>query len=146
MDVIICDLDGTLCDIGHRLHLAKEKKWDEFHALLENDGIHEDVAHVIMGMPLHMKIIALTGRTEKYRDLTNKWLDKNEIVFDELIMRPDDDFTADHILKPRMLAEYFGSMEELKAHVIVILEDRDRVISAWRALNVPVWQCRLEGY
>ena len=89
-------------------------------------------------------IIALTGRNERYRKITEDWLHDQLISPDYLLMRPDDDFTSDHILKPQMLTEW--RMEHPDVGIAFILEDRDKVVEAWRNLGYNAWQVRPGGY
>jgi FMN phosphatase YigB (HAD superfamily) len=146
-DVIIVDLDGTLCNSSHRDHLAQQKLWDEFNASASADEPWEDVAVVIKAMQLQgFKIYGLTGRSHKWHTLTVGWLIRNGVHLDALMMRPEDDYTSDHDLKPKMLAAMFGDIENAKGRVLFILEDRDKVVEAWRNLGFRCWQVQPGGY
>ena len=35
--IVVCDLDGTLSDYGHRIHLLKERDYEAFNAAGIND-------------------------------------------------------------------------------------------------------------
>lgn len=144
--VVVVDLDGTLCDCLHRVHLAQNKQWDEFHSNLVGDSVHEDVAIVISNLDEDTLVIGLTGRNERYRMMTDSWLEKNKILLDDVIMRPDGNFESDHILKPRMLIDYFSNIDNAKKRVICILDDREKVVNAFRELGFPCWQVRPERY
>jgi FMN phosphatase YigB (HAD superfamily) len=143
--VVVVDLDGTLCNSGHRDHLAQAREYDAFNARLVDDLPHDDVKwllDVISRLPAEeVQIIALTGRSEKFRKLTLEWFMKHGIAIDDLIMRPEHDYTSDHELKPRMLEEHVARKD-----VLFILEDRERVVEAWRNLGYNCWQCRVGGY
>lgn len=144
---VVVDFDGTLCDCLHRVPFAQQRDWDSFHNALSDDKVHEDVAMLIGNLAPEIKIIGLTGRNERYRQKTLDWLRKNDLdVFEEIIMRPDNDFMPDHLLKPLMLAEYFGDMETAKENVICILDDRDKVVSAFREIGFSVFHVRPERY
>lgn len=144
---IIIDLDGTLCNSAHREELARNREWEAFHDLLIHDQPHDDVVEFMRAADDLNKMIALTGRPEKYRNLTLEWLNKNELnLFEQLIMRPDDDWRSDHVLKPEMLFTYFGSKEKALESVLVILEDRDRLVEEWRNLGFRCWQVQPGGY
>jgi hypothetical protein len=147
MKSIIVDLDGTLCDSAHRDHLAMAGLWEEFHSGLTDDKVHKDVAEVITIMSdAGYLIIGLTGRNEKFRYKTLGWLGLNKISLDHLIMRPDNNYQSDYTLKPRMLADQFGSQESALNNVLMILEDRDKVVEAWRNLGYRCWQVQPGGY
>jgi FMN phosphatase YigB (HAD superfamily) len=141
---IVVDLDGTLCDSSHREHLAVNKEWDAFHAAGKIDEPHGDVLWLLRNLPPDTTMIGLTGRNERYRLQTVEWLTNHDIFFDELLMRPDDDFTSDHILKPDMLGHWRERNPD--ASIICVLEDRDRVVENWRNLGYNCWQVRPGGY
>lgn len=147
MRTIIVDLDGTLCDSAHRDHLAQAGLWDDFHSALTDDKLHKDVAETIDIMSdAGYMIVGLTGRNEKYRYKTLGWLQLNKVSLDLLIMRPDNNYESDHVLKPRMLADHFGTQENALKHVAFILEDRDKVVEAWRNHGFRCWQVQPGGY
>jgi hypothetical protein len=146
MTTIVIDLDGTLANCEHRQQHAQNGDWAMFHSLLSDDQPHVDVVwflEAISWAPLTPNIIALTGRNERYREATMKWFRECGIhQIDLLVMRPDDDYTSDHILKPRMLQDQFASKDEMMAEVLFILEDRDKVVDAWREIGFNCWQVR----
>jgi hypothetical protein len=146
-DIIIVDLDGTLCNSGHREHHAQAKEWDLFHSKLVEDKPNVDVAEVVAGMQAWgCKAYGLTGRNEAHRPATMKWLAANGVELDALVMRPDNDWRPDHELKPAALHAVFGTMEIALSRVLFILEDRDRVVEAWRNLGFKCWQVQPGGY
>lgn len=144
-NIIVVDLDGTLCNSGHREHLAVAGHWDDFHALLRDDEPWPDVLWLLENVP-QATLIGLTGRNERYRPATLKWLEKYDIWFDVLLMRPDDNYQSDHELKPKMLDVWLDELGFSHADVLFILEDRERVTEAFRNLGHNVWQVRSPGY
>tara|TARA_Y100000310_G_C20547602_1_gene746375 strand:- start:703 stop:1140 length:438 start_codon:yes stop_codon:yes gene_type:complete len=145
MPTIVIDLDGTLCDCEHRQHLAQAQQWDEFHSKLGDDLPHKEVA-LIVDRLIGYEVIACTGRNEAWRIATEKWLRHFRFHVDALIMRPDGDWRSDHELKPVLLEEHFGSKEKVLNEVILVLDDRDKVVEAWREYGLPCWQVRPGGY
>lgn len=140
--VIVVDLDGTLCNSQHRDHLAVAGQWDDFHSLLVDDLPWPDTKQLLdMFFPTEYRVVGLTGRNERYRNATLKWLAKNDIWLDDLLMRPDDNYQSDHELKPATLERYYK-----KEQVWFILEDRDKVVEAWRNMGYNCWQIRPGGY
>lgn len=147
LPIIICDMDGTLCNSAHREHLARQGEWDMFHSMLIHDKPHEDVKLLLGTMQSagHF-IVGLTGRNEKWRAMTMDWLTNNTISLDDLVMRPDNDFSHDVDLKPRMLFSMFKSEEDAKENIMMILEDRDKMVERWRNLGFRCWQPQPGGY
>lgn len=148
MTTIVVDLDGTLNNCVHRQHLAQEGRWDEFHQELLLDDPYPDVAWFLNILPKEDFIIALTGRDIAFEKQTWIWLEQQKLTgcIDHILMRPKSDFTPDHILKPQLLEEYFdGCRDKVLEEVMVVLEDRDKVVEAWRNYGLPCWQVRREG-
>ena len=139
--IVVVDLDGTLCNSKHREHLAVAGQWDEFHSLLADDEPWSDVHRLLRYFVDDEQIVGLTGRNEKHRPATLKWLYHHGIILDQLLMRPEFDPRPDHELKPQLLAEVCKPEE-----VWFILEDRDKVVEAWRNLGYNCWQVRPGGY
>lgn len=144
--LVVVDLDGTLCNSAHREHLAIAGCWDEFHSQLNGDAPWPDVTALLALLYEQddIVVVGLTGRNEQYRKATINWLAKHDIWLDDILMRYDDDYRSDHELKPQLLELY------LKQHpdhqVWFILEDRDKVVEAWRNAGYDCWQVRPGGY
>lgn len=147
--VIVVDLDGTLYDSRGREHLAQNKHWDDFHRASAGDPPNMDVLKVLTALPTGRTIvIGCTGRNEEFRGITETWLTATGagVMFDEVLMRPEGNYMPDNELKPMMISEYFGDLPAALENVTVILEDREKVVDAWRALGFPCWQVRPGGY
>jgi len=72
-------------------------------------------------------IILCTGRGEEYREPTVAWLEKHNIPYDKLMLRPAKDFRSDAEIKKEMLEEL---QKDYK--VQYVLEDRDICVKMWR--------------
>lgn len=144
---IIIDLDGTLCDINHRVHLAQAKQWDEFNSLCTEDKVVPAIQELIWGMEgSHNKTLIVTGRDEKFRLQTEQWLVENDVAPDTLLMRPTGTFASDHELKLLMIERFFGSKEAVLANVHFAVDDREGVVQAMRDYGLVVLQCREGDY
>lgn len=142
---IVVDLDGTVCDIAHRVHLAQAKQWEDFHALIPDDKMIKSVIDVVESLSYNFKILLCTGRNERHRAATVKWLTDNKCDswFDDLIMRPDegeDSILPDHELKLKLLDDFFDGREPSLKRVTAILEDRDKVVESFRNAGYNCWQ------
>lgn len=150
MKTIVMDLDGTLCDSAHRDHHARNSEWDQFHSLLTEDRPHQDVLEFIdllHNAPDDVELIGCTGRNERYRVATEKWLMEHGALLDCVLMRPDYDFRPDHELKIEMLSEWHEQTSgddpwSVQERVMFILEDREKVVEAWRGAGFNCWQVR----
>ncbi|MBT7611376.1 MAG: hypothetical protein HN576_16570 [Bacteriovoracaceae bacterium] len=137
---IIVDLDGTLCNVDHRVHHVqkKEKDWKLFNEGMAHDGIYLWCFELILSMKNSgYEIIFLTGRDNSYRDQTCTWLEKNKIQYDTLHMREVTDHREDHIIKN----EIYKRVIEPQKNVLFVLDDRLSVVKMWREIGLICLQC-----
>lgn len=142
---IICDIDGTIADLKHRLHYVKQDKkdWKSFFNEMEKDGVIEDIKDLVLqykgnGYP----IIFVSGRPDSHREQTKNWLENvafKDIKFKEgedyatILMRRSFDHRPDDEVKRDILLNY------LKVdNVHTVIDDRPRVVRMWKSFNLPV--------
>jgi hypothetical protein len=142
MKTVIVDLDHTLCDATHRQHLGQAGDWEGFHSQCKHDEPHADVRWLLDLLPDDVFVLAVTGRSDPHWKATIDWLNKHSIRVDDILMRPQFNYVPDHELKLSMTEEYFGSKEAVLQNVIFVLDDRDKVVEAWRNYGLPCWQVR----
>lgn len=129
---VIIDLDRTLCVRGRRGIY-------EFERCIE-DGLNVPVAAVVClfhrnGNP----ILFVTGRYEKYRPVTQRWLAAHLDLLPvdyRLFMRRDDDQRHDVAMKREIYETAIRGVWQ----VLFALEDRDRMVKAWREMGVACFQ------
>ena len=135
--VIICDLDGTMCNIDHRLHFVQgeKKDWDSFFNNMMSDTPREEVKSEVISARLDgCKIIFVSARPEKYREVTMEWL-RYHVGLEEysLIMRENGDSRPDTVVKAEIYDKYLKHLTILK-----IYDDRPSVIRMWREKGLNV--------
>jgi len=148
MKTYICDIDGTLADIGHRLRFiqSEPKDWDGFFEACAEDKPIKVVIDVIRAIGFvawhthndddYSKIIYLTGRPERVREKTHRWLAVNGLPDGELIMREDGDHRPDTIAKRELLEKIIAD----GGSVAAVFEDRPSVVRTWREMGLTVFQ------
>ena len=127
---VICDLDGTLSLLNGR---------DPYNAATcDNDLLNEPVAAALkMAKQRGYQVILLSGREDKFREPTVRFLDKHQIDYDLLLMRTSNDFRKDNIIK----RELFEGEIQGKYFVEFLLDDRNQVVDMWRKdLHLPCFQ------
>lgn len=141
----IFDIDGTLANAEHRVHLINgdgPKRWDDFFALAYDDTLIEPVARVLEALSAEHGIVFVTGREETHRDLTVDWLcdklDWPRDTIDELLaMRARGDRRPDYEVK----AEWWDSLrDQQRANCLGVFEDRAQVVKMWREKGLRVFQ------
>lgn len=138
MDSIILDLDGTIANCNHRLHLLENKEWKEFFKQSKFDTVIEPVYKIINQLNNNYKIVILTSRPQFNHDITIDWLTKNNIDFDALYMRKLGDFRASPIVK----SELIDKIKSDGYNPIYAFEDRLDCIEAFNTKGIftfKVW-------
>jgi len=125
---VIFDIDGTLSDCSHRIQFAKNKDWNSFFAGIEKDKVNENTKQLIDLTYPDYPVVLVTGRPEKYREVTEKWLKDNGIRHDALYMRKDNDRRSDTITKQEILDLYLD-----KTKIEMAVDDRPSILRIWRS-------------
>lgn len=81
--------------------------------------------------------IILTGRFEKYRKATERWLKEHNVKYDFMLMRPDDDTRKDDEVKYEML-----QILEDKYKIFMVTDDRPKVTQMYLEVGLDVLNSR----
>ncbi len=132
---ILFDMDHTLVDASPRDHMITHAmltgEWDAYHAAAIFDApAHDAVALYRVFRAAQFIIIGITARPAKWRALTQQWLDNANVSFDDLLMRPDDEFRPSAALKIDLAREYFKG--KVKENVLFIVDDHPDVTDVFR--------------
>jgi len=140
---IICDLDGTLAlkHDGRSWYDASTSDLDNPNkpvlALLR--FVQEANWHGL-NTEQDCQIIFLSGRQEKDREPTEKFLEKHRLNRYPLFMRTTDDFRNDTIIKKELYEENIKGNYE----ILFVLDDRNSekspVVDMWRELGLACFQ------
>ncbi len=136
--IAVFDIDGVLADVRHRLHLleAKPKRWAEFFALADRDGVLPAGVELLRALEPSHEVRYLTGRPEATRALTRQWLAASGLPPARLAMRPDRDHRPARIFKRELLREWIEQGDTIG----VVVDDDPRVIQVIDDLGLTVVQ------
>ena len=128
--VIMCDLDGTLC-------LFDRKTKNPYYRDFENDEVNTAILYILDRRDTNHNIVFVSGRSDKFRDVTEKWLRQNIWgKHNKLFMRKDGDNRKDSIVKQ----EIYENEIKGKYNVLFVLDDRNQVVELWRSLGLVCLQ------
>lgn len=140
-NTIVVDLDGTIANLDHRLHLIAGDKpdWDEFYKLCDGDTVNEWAVDILGALfSCNRKVIIVSARRDTELTKTKLWLKKNNIVYDEIfLLRKDGDYSPDTELKKKWLYAEQGRKED----IICVIDDRQKVVDMWRGEGLVCLQC-----
>jgi hypothetical protein len=153
----ISDLDGTLANLLHRRHFVERSilgcpncgyahneprcrlcdakhpqkaNWDAFHKACVHDTPILPVIHTIWRLlAAGADVWVWSGRMETVRAETEWWLGVQRLGHLPLKMRPAGDYTPDDQLKQSWLD---AMPKEDRARLVLVFDDRQRVVNMWR--------------
>jgi hypothetical protein len=137
-EIVIFDIDGTLADISDRVHhiRKKPKNWNAFNeGMAKEKAIHSMIrlCNILYASGAH--IILCSGRNERNHPETVEWLAKQGVQYHELLLRRDEDYRTDSVVKRE-------SVQNIdKSKILFVVEDRSRVVEMWRSEGLVCLQC-----
>jgi len=147
MKTVIFDLDGTLADITKRREMSTKENgkidWDIFFGAnnIWFDLPNEPVITMAQLLSERHRIVIFSGRSKATKDETKRWLNKFDVPFDVIKMRPTSNewkFMPDDELKQHWLDSLFK--DEKKEDILCVFDDRQKVVDMWRRNGVTCFQ------
>lgn len=128
----VFDLDGTLADASHRVHLIQTtpKRWEEFIELsLLDDPIHSIIELMHAVLDRNHRVEIWTARNESTRMQTVAWLRKHGAPNVPMRMRSKGDRREDFEVKQKFFD--YGIPD-------LVFEDRRQLVDMYRARGIRV--------
>lgn len=146
MKTILFDIDGTLADLNGREKFLKQEKpdWKAFNEKMEEDIPNTPIVELYRSLYRSgdFELVLVSGRQERFRKLTETWLSWNNIPFDTLLMRGDDDGRADSLVKQDILK----ALQARGKDILFTVDDRQSVVDMWRKNGITCLQCKKGDY
>lgn len=145
-NVVLFDLDHTVSDAVWRddclpkLHGSMSwdqinAAWDEYHSGLQFDRPCSDMVGLANALyATAYNVIGLTARPERWRAVTNGWLMEHNVMIEDVLMRPDDDFSPAPECKMKLVEGRFG--KDFHEVVAMLFDDRDDIVELFRGRGV----------
>ena len=132
--IAVLDIDGVLADVRHRLHHLETRpaSWSGFFAAAPGDPLLAEGAAVAHRLAEDHEVVYLTGRPERCRRDTERWLTAYGLPSGVLLMRRDNDRRPARQTK-------LGHLRTLarRGTIAVLVDDDPEVIDAATAAGVP---------
>ena len=145
---VIFDLDGTLALIDKRRALSQKMNgkmdWDIFFDPTNIDLDQPNTPVIKMAQMLKSQgfmIVIFSGRSKATKDATTQWLDRHDVPFDVIKMRPADRSIGGHFhfMKDSDLKQLW--LDTIgKDNVAMVFDDRNQVVDMWRQNGLPCFQ------
>jgi hypothetical protein len=133
--VAVIDIDGVVADVRHRLHLIEggPRRWDEFFRRASDDPPLPAGVDLVRELAADHDVVWLTGRPERIRDDTVRWLEEHGLPHGRLLMRPERDFRPARLTKREELRRLRRGRE-----VAVVIDDDPDVVATLTEDGFPV--------
>jgi phosphoglycolate phosphatase-like HAD superfamily hydrolase len=131
----VFDIDGVLADVSHRLHhlRARPQRWERFFQTADRDPLLTEGAERLRAALVDHDVLYLTGRPERTRRLTERWLARHDLPSGPLVMRDDDDYRPARFMKREVLRGLAVDRD-----VESVLDDDPAVVAVLQADGWPV--------
>lgn len=135
----VFDLDGTLADTAHRQHFLEGPKrdWAGFFAAAVDDPPLAEGVRMVLASAEECRIVYLTGRPERCRRDTVRWLSRQGLPEGTLFMRRNDDRRPARRTKLDILRR-LGRKEQVR----VLVDDDELVCDAAQVAGFTVVRAR----
>ena len=147
--IVIFDLDGTLALIDKRRALSQKMNgkmdWDIFFDPTNIDLDQPYTPVIKMAQMLKSQgfmIVIFSGRSKATKDATTQWLDRHDVPFDVIKMRPADRSIGGHFhfMKDSDLKQHWLDDLQIKDDIFAVFDDRNQVVDMWRSNGLQVFQ------
>src|SRR6266404_3735256 len=131
MKIILFHLDNTIADMDHRMwHLQQHSiDWDSFEADSYLDSPIQSTIKIMEGFrELGHQVWIWTGRSDGVKSMTLLWLERYDVPYDQLLMRPHADEIGTLELKKRWL----NDAPVPKSKVLCAFDDDPKIITMLR--------------
>ena len=131
----VFDIDGVLADVSHRLHHleSRPQRWERFFRAADRDPLLTEGATRLRTALADHDVVYLTGRPERTRVLTERWLARHGLPTGPLHMRADDDFRPARWVKRQVLRGLARTRD-----VASVIDDDPAVVDVLAADGWPV--------
>lgn len=128
--IVIVDLDGCLAFNYAREHLilGSTPDWEEFYRMSIHDQVNQSLAEMLRCLRINFLVYVVSGRAEEHRAVYEVWLERNDIPYDSMILRPPKNFKEDHVLKNSYIGKHFEPDD-----VLCVFDSRPKAIEMWRS-------------
>lgn len=148
-DAVICDVDGTLCDVRSVRHYVERPEgstgfkpdFNRFHSESIECPPHHDVVNLLdRARTAGYAVIIVTGREERWSFLTSTWLSDWSIKYDELLMRRTKDNSPDSVVKAAIERDI-----ATRYNARLAIDDRRDIIAVWQGAGIATAHVSPDG-
>ena len=133
-ELAVFDIDGVVADVRHRLHFldSRPKDWPGFFAAAGDDPALAEGVALARETLASYDLAWLTGRPERLRSVTERWLADAGLPTGPLVMRRHRDFRPARVAKLEELHRLAG-----RQTIAMVVDDDPDVVAVLAANGYP---------
>ena len=134
--VVLVDIDGVLSDASGRQHYLfgdNKEWWNFFEAAIDDPPIVESI-QLVDRLTQNHTIVLLTARPKRLAEITINWMTQNNIRWDGLEMRRDDD---NYTSSPDVKKEILYSLQSRGYEPTLAIDDDPRNLVMYQIEGIP---------
>jgi phosphoglycolate phosphatase-like HAD superfamily hydrolase len=133
----VVDLDGVLADVTARLHYLEvsPKDWNAFFARIPDDPPYAEGIAIARELAAEHDLVYLSGRPERTRADTERWLRRHGAPIGQLVLRRNPDRRPARVVKVGLLRQLAQERP-----VSVFVDDDPAVCRAAREAGFAVFE------
>lgn len=137
MTTVVCDIDGVLSHNGARSYLLRQDPpdWDTFFERCEEDIVMEGVLSILNCLDFDCRVVLLSSRPDCVHQQTVRWLWRNGIPFDRLILISPEEA---HMGATKWKLHRLQQLKESGESISVVIEDDPATFLELMRLGYPV--------
>jgi hypothetical protein len=132
----VFDVDGVVADVRHRLHFLarRPRDWAAFFAAAPEDPPLATGVALAQAWAADHDLVWLTGRPERLRERTERWLLEQDLPVPRLVMRPEGDHRPAKLFKAEQIRRIAAQGE-----IAVVVDDDPEVVQLLTGEGWPVY-------
>ncbi len=136
-NVLIVDIDGVLADASAHQHFlnGETQNWEAFFKALIDSRTSREVQELVRSISSSsdIPVFLLTARPSYLFEMTVKWLDKNKVFWDALLMRDEGDERESPEIKLDLVRDLMTSGYKPE----LVLDDDPRNLNMFWQQKIP---------
>jgi hypothetical protein len=132
----VFDVDGVLSDASARQHHLEgpgRRDWQSFFEAAKDDALIDEISALTEVIDAHLVVVLLTARPTQIDQLTLEWLERHDVRWDLLVMRPEGDRRPSPDAKRMAVHELRAGGFDLR----LAFDDDRRNVAMFQAEGVP---------
>lgn len=132
---VVVDIDGVISDAQGRQYLLEGQRadWEAFFAACGEDPVVVEVRALLALLDASLRVLLVTARPIRVRDLTLAWLAEHGLRWDLLVMRPAREFTP----AVRFKRDVVGELRAREFELELAIEDDPDIAEMYNDAAVP---------